>query len=642
MMKPALLLLLFCAISNLSFSQNYQHNIDSIWKVINTTEEDTVEILALLELTFNYPAERMDTSIYYAKLALKKAQKANFNFGISYAYFRLGRLYEYLTEYKKALVYYQKKLAFNKKTNDESGIYAAHGDIGYIYHYLGMYEKAIFHHHAALKVVEKNQDSSKISMCLNNIGTVYDAWKRPKKALEYYYKTIAIDHKLGENYGIAYTYNNIGRIYLDFKEYDSAAYYFNKSLKIKRETNNIRGVAGSLSNLGILYHAQKQYKKAIACWEEALAIYRNISDKSEEAAVLNNLGGAYGDMGDLDKSFTYITQAYDIAKDMDYLDLHINVYESLTKIYSRKGDYKNALKYHQLYNTVKDSVFNLEKNKQLEELETVYQTEKKEQQIKLQKTEIAQKDAEVKKQKAQRNIFIISFGLILLFAVYVIISIRRIAKEKAKSEKLLLNTLPIKVVNDLKMTGKTEPESFTDVTVYFSDVVGFTNMSTQLDPKQLIDELNDIFTAFDDIMIKNHCERIKTIGDAYLAVCGMPEKDENHAINMLNASIEIRDYLDKRNKGQSIEWKIRIGLHSGKVVGGVVGVRKYIYDVFGDTINTASRMESNSEPMRINISNVTHQLVKKHFENQNISFSKRSPIEVKGKGVMDMYFVNVD
>jgi class 3 adenylate cyclase len=212
---------------------------------------------------------------------------------------------------------------------------------------------------------------------------------------------------------------------------------------------------------------------------------------------------------------------------------------------------------------------------------------------------------------------------------------RELADEKEKTEQLLLNTLPLKVVNDLKANGKTEPENFEDVTVYFSDIVGFTKISSQLEPAKLIHELNDIFTAFDDIMERNHCERIKTIGDAYLAVCGMPERNPNHAYHMSKAALEIREFLKERNKGSEIEWKIRIGLHSGKVVGGVVGVKKYIYDVFGDTINTSSRMESNSEAMKINISEVTHSLIKNKF-----SFTEREPMEIKGKGLMKMYFLD--
>lgn len=212
---------------------------------------------------------------------------------------------------------------------------------------------------------------------------------------------------------------------------------------------------------------------------------------------------------------------------------------------------------------------------------------------------------------------------------------RELENEKVKTEELLLNTLPLKVVNDLKENGKTDPESFDDVTVYFSDIVGFTKLSATLAPDVLIHELNDIFTAFDDIMVKNKCERIKTIGDAYLAVCGMPEKNKNHAHNMINAAIEIRSFLKNRNKTSDIKWKIRIGIHSGRVVGGIVGVRKYIYDVFGDTINTTSRMESHSEPMQINVSEATHGLVKNEFQ-----FIEREPMEIKGIGLTKMYFLN--
>jgi adenylate cyclase len=207
--------------------------------------------------------------------------------------------------------------------------------------------------------------------------------------------------------------------------------------------------------------------------------------------------------------------------------------------------------------------------------------------------------------------------------------------EKEKTEELLLNTLPLKVVNELKQNGKSEPESFEDVTVYFSDLVGFTTISSELEPGELIDELNQLFTGFDDIMERNGCERIKTIGDAYLAVCGMPERNENHAENMIHAAVAIKRFLEERNLKSQIQWQIRIGIHSGRVVGGIVGVKKYIYDVFGDTINTTSRMESNSKAMCINVSDTTYSLLKNRF-----AFIAREPMEIKGKGLMQMYFLD--
>ncbi len=210
-----------------------------------------------------------------------------------------------------------------------------------------------------------------------------------------------------------------------------------------------------------------------------------------------------------------------------------------------------------------------------------------------------------------------------------------ISFQKEQSDKLLLNTLPKKIVQELKEKGKTEPETFNNVTVYFSDIVGFTKKSSSMEPGNLISELNEIFTEFDSIMERHDCERIKTIGDAYLAVCGMPEPNSEHARNIANAALDIRGYLAQRNAENEIQWEARIGIHTGKVVGGVVGIKKYIYDIFGDTINTASRMESNSLPMKINVSSEIYELLKNEFV-----FEEREPLEVKGKGTMKMFFLN--
>ncbi|MEZ4525197.1 MAG: adenylate/guanylate cyclase domain-containing protein [Desulfobacterales bacterium] len=212
---------------------------------------------------------------------------------------------------------------------------------------------------------------------------------------------------------------------------------------------------------------------------------------------------------------------------------------------------------------------------------------------------------------------------------------RMLSAEREKSEKLLLNILPEKIVRDLKTTGHTQPELFENVTVFISDLVRFTALSAMLDPESLIQELNEMFTAFDDIMEANQCERIKTIGDAYMAVCGMPESNPDHAVNMAKAALEVIEYLKIRNQETLIKWQLRIGIHSGKVVGGVVGVKKYMYDIFGDTVNTASRLEALSDPMKINISEYTFRLIQDGF-----FCTERPKIQVKGKGILQMYFLD--
>jgi class 3 adenylate cyclase len=213
---------------------------------------------------------------------------------------------------------------------------------------------------------------------------------------------------------------------------------------------------------------------------------------------------------------------------------------------------------------------------------------------------------------------------------------RRIEQEQQRSEALLLNVLPAKVAQELKECGRTTPERFESVTVFFSDLVNFTSQSTRLSPDVLIRELNELFTAFDEIIEKYDCERIKTIGDAYLCVCGMPESHPAHTRQVVGAAIDILKYLEERNRHHSICWTLRIGIHTGSLVGGVVGVKKYIYDIFGDTVNTASRMESHSVPMKINLSEEAYRLVRHDF-----SFTERAPEYVKGKGLVKMYFLEV-
>jgi class 3 adenylate cyclase len=209
---------------------------------------------------------------------------------------------------------------------------------------------------------------------------------------------------------------------------------------------------------------------------------------------------------------------------------------------------------------------------------------------------------------------------------------RELEKEKERGERLLLNIMPRAVYEELKDSGTTTPHTFDDVSVLMLDFAGFTNMAISRDPGALIAELNDVFTSFDRIVEHFNCERIKTIGDAYMAVAGMPESDPEHTMHLAKVALRMRRFLERRNHTGAHQWRCRIGIASGPVIGSIVGIQKFVYDIFGPTVNIASRLEAFAEPGQILVSSEMAQRIQDDFVLRSLGEN-----QLKGFGTVDIF-----
>jgi len=385
---------------------------------------------------------------------------------------------------------------------------------------------------------------------------------------------------------------------------------------------------------------------------DAFSISENIRAELNDRLGLAGLwvarGSSYATMEEFQNAQEECAKALPIAEEYESLNLVKDACGCLYLAHKGLKQDELALTYFERQAQLKDSLSRDETLIQLQIMEFRNQVKKDsiKREAEKQLTNVAHQE-QLDQGYLQRNIFVvIGFGLVILsFLFYRMFrkthaSREVIRQEKKKADDLLLNILPTKIAGELLESGKVVAQEFDNVSILFTDIVGFTQASEKLQPQQLIIALNDIYSQFDEIVSRHGIEKIKSIGDAYMAAGGLPVSSGETIKNTVLAGLEIRDYMQKRieeriNAGLSA-FEIRIGIHTGPVVAGIIGVRKFQYDIWGDTVNTANRMEQNSEPGRVNISQSTYEAIHLFTD---FTFEQRIRISVKGKGDMQMYFV---
>ena len=672
-------------------SLNAQTNLDSLFNIWHDqTRADTTRLKALGKIAHDgYLFSNPDSSLYYAQLQYDFAQSKGIKKQMASALNNQANSYWMKSDYPKALNHYKKSLKIAEEIGDKKGISYTLNNIGLIYKNQGDYLNSLNYHQRSLKINEEIGDQLLNANTLNNVGSIYENQGDYPNALNYYQRSLKIYEEIGFQRGISSTLNNIGEIYSNQGDYPNALNYYHRCLKIDEEIGDMRGVAISLGNIGQIYNNQEDFPNSMSRLQESLKILEELGDQREIANILIKIGCNYYNQGDYPNALNYHQRSLKIYEEIgDQSGIARSLYSigdsflqqgnpqkaiircskslllsqkigailyqrdachCLYDSYKSLGNGNKALEYHELMLALVDSL-------------SAEETAKKLQQIEFAKQVLADSLANVEadrlvkeahkeevRQKNRTRNYLIAVGLLaLLLALgfysrwrYIKKSRDIISKEKDRSENLLLNILPTEIAEELKEKGRADAQDFDMVSILFTDFKGFTKASEKLSARDLVTEINTCFEAFDGIIDKYGIEKIKTIGDAYMAAGGLPVPTDDSVKKTVMAALELQDFIQSRKAKLDAEGKpcfeMRVGVHTGPVVAGIVGVKKFQYDIWGDTVNTASRMESSGEVGKVNISETTYELLK---DNSYFSFESRGKVDAKGKGEVEMYFVS--
>ncbi len=538
-----------------------------------------------------------------------------------------------------AIYYYKEGLKLSQEMKNDSFAAKCFYRMGILNLNAGDYQEAIGNLYNALNIFERNGDKSRTIRCLQYLSMAYNEQGMYDKATDFAKRSLDISRSIADKDYIATGLANLGSIFYAQHDDDKALDYFQQALSTMEEINDKLGITDALNNVALIYEEQKNLGKALEFHLRSLALEKEIGDSRYLAASYHNIGLVYKDMLKYPAAIAYMDSSIILAKEGDDKFFLKESYNALAELYSNTGKYQLAYQTHLKFSELNDTLMNAENKRQFAEMNTKYETEKKDNQINLLNKDSQILDEKIRKQEIVRNSFMGGFAVVLLFAGVFFNQRNKIKKGKQRSDELLLNILPEEVADELKEKGSAAAKQFDDVTVMFTDIKDFTRISETLSPTTLVHEIHTCFKTFDDIISKHNIEKIKTIGDAYMCAGGLPVVNTTHATDVVKAAMEIRDFMTQRNtlpdpSGQNPGFEIRIGIHTGPVVAGIVGTKKFAYDIWGDTVNIAARMESSGEAGKINISSSTFDLVKDQFK-----CTYRGKIQAKNKGEIDMYFV---
>lgn len=561
---------------------------------------------------------------------------------------------------KEALAMYAKALLLRQEGSDEVGVAETHNNMGSTHHAMGNIPLAVEYYRKSLAVQERLQDLNGMSTSLLNLSTVYgeqDDWDMARKYAE---KSLALLEKADDAYGLSYAINNLAVLLKREGKLQESLENHKKSLSIRERIQDKQGIAYSLLYIGeieeildtskVVKGGESRAEKLLKRSYNAFAEY---GDKPGKALAASFLSQYYFKKEDYTRALAYAQESLLAGEQLGSPEILKRNAEIIYKIRKKQGKVAEALKMHELYVRMHDSIFNenFRKENMRQSFQYDYDRKVTSDSIKAQGERMVLQ-AQVEKEEANRKAITAVLIIITLFALFAYNRFRvtsrqkrqieeqhfALGKEKEKSDNLLLNILPQATAEELKETGTTKARRYDSVTVLFSDFVNFTGIADSLPAESLVQEIHRCYSAFDEILAKHGIEKIKTIGDGYMCVCGLPERYEDHALRTVRAALEMQAFLAacrrEQEQQQGIHFEARIGIHSGPVVAGVVGSRKFAYDIWGETVNTAARMEQIAQPGTITVSAVTAGYLSDVF-----TLTNKGSVSLKNKGVMDVWEV---
>jgi adenylate cyclase len=527
---------------------------------------------------------------------------------------------------KKAQGYAEALITLATREGNDTYLFRGHLQLGNKKRMMGDLDQALAAYFKSVDVAHRSRYHQGEANAYGSIADVYSVAGNHANAITYYRKAIELartmPHTNQDSVYLASLFFNTGDEYLKRDLYDSSETFLKEAGELFDGANYPVGKAYVRGDFGMLYAKLGKNEMAEKNIQAAIPVLEENEDFSATCAFYLALADMYMSKGDHESAITNAQKSLKQAREHGLKDEIGQAAIKLSNMLEKTGRPAEALESFREYITYRDSVNNLASVQKMADLRTNF--------------EVSQKQAEVNllnQQKRAQLIGIISLATLLLALLYFY---RVIAREKKRSESLLLNILPSETAHELKLTGKVEAIKFDQVTVLFTDFVGFSKLAEHAEPVHLVKSIDLYFKEFDHITTKHGLEKIKTIGDAYMCACGLPKANKTHARHVVEAAREMIDFVRKEMKTHDglTHFDIRIGIHTGPVVAGIVGIKKWQYDIWGDTVNIASRMESMSEPGRINLSETTYQQIKADFPCEY-----RGEIEAKNRGLLKMYYL---
>lgn len=624
---------------------------DSLFTELDMGSLDTNSFFELCNCISNELYNDPDQSMEDAKRLLDLAMAASYEKVIPRMIMYQGISYDLVGKYDSAIIMYDSALLVAEKLglkSDQGNIY---NNYSIVYSIMGQLELSLEYCMKALEVFEEIDDSASMAKVYNSLGSRYSEMGMDDQAIAYYQKAILINERFEEHRSLVKNYGNIGTVYSELEEHESALEYYTKAYMILKDQENKVDMSTTLSNMAITYRNMGKFDLAFSFAEQSYMIANETNDEIGKLGYFMTIAEIQKDREEYNDALKNFSIAEIMADSIGARQNLLEVYNGLAEIYAKLGNFEKAYIYNEKFNEERVSLLDTEKNKALDKIKE-FEDERVKKEIDLLNKDAKIQDLMIRRQKIIRNSVAGLGGGILLLAILLWHRYRYVRKtrntlaeknviiqdEKDKSDKLLLNILPEETAEELKEKGNSKARGFEMVTVLFTDFKGFTKMAELLSPDELVAEIDHCFKAFDNIITKHNIEKIKTIGDAYMCAGGLPVPNKTNPFDTINAALEIRDFMVglklSRVKKNLPYFEIRIGVHTGPVVAGIVGTKKFQYDIWGDTVNIASRMESSGETGEVNISDTTFNLVKNEF-----ICVHRGKIEAKNKGAVDMYFV---